>query len=217
MNLLSIAAVGLFSVATSAHAQQGVTKPVIPVPPAAAPAIPVAQNQPPSPSTTPVPVPASYVLGAEDIILVSVWKEPSLTGGLTIRPDGMISLPLLGDVPAAGLTPMMLGEEIARRLKKYITDPLVTVTVTGVNSKHIFLLGEIAHIGPLALTPDMNILQAISTAGGLTPYANSKHIYILRGPQGKQQKIRFDYKKAVKNGDMQGIVLMPGDTIYVPQ
>ena len=161
-------------------------------------------------------VSASYVIGAEDSLQVTVWKEANLSGPLTVRPDGRISLPLIGDVPAAGMTPMQLGEDLATRLKKYITDPLVTVTLTAVNSKHIFLLGEVQRVGPLAMTPNMSILQAISSSGGLTSYANSKKIYILRGKVGSQKKILFNYKKAIKTGDEQGIVLQPGDTIVVP-
>jgi polysaccharide export outer membrane protein len=88
--------------------------------------------------------------------------------------------------------------------------------VLAVNSKKVFLIGEVGRVGPLAISPGMTILQAISSAGGLTPYANKKKIYILRGDPGKQQKIYFDYTKAVKKGDMQGVSLVPGDTIVVP-
>jgi len=93
---------------------------------------------------------------------------------------------------------------------------VVDVAVLAVNSKRIFMIGEIMHVGPIAITPGMNVLQAIATAGGLTPYANKKHIYILRGEPGKQQNIPFDYTKALKKGDMQGVSLVPGDTIVVP-
>ena len=111
---------------------------------------------------------------------------------------------------------MQLSADITELLKKFVTDPVVDVTVLAVNSKHVFLIGEVAHVGPLAITPGMTILQAVATAGGLTPYANRKHIYILRGEPGKQEKIPFDYNKAVKKGDMQGVSLQTGDTIVVP-
>ena len=174
-------------------------------------------------STTGAPAPplpgsnsARYIIGSTDAIQVSVWKEPGLSGSFPVRPDGMISLSLVGDIEAAGRTPMDLANDLTERLKKFIQDPNVTVTVVAVNSKHVYLIGEISRIGPIPLTSDLTPLQAISAAGGLTPYANKKHIYILRGEQGKQKKIPFDYKKAVKDGDQQGVVLLPGDTIVVP-
>jgi polysaccharide export outer membrane protein len=128
----------------------------------------------------------------------------------------MISLPLLGDVQAAGLTPMALSTSIATRLKDDLIDPLVTVSVSETNSKRIYFIGEVQRPGPMALTPNMTFLEAISSAGGLTPYANAKHIYILRGDKGNQRKIPFDYKKAVKSGNQQGVQLLSGDTIVVP-
>lgn len=127
----------------------------------------------------------------------------------------MISLVLVGDLPAAGLTPMALSNDIATRLKKYIQDPVVTVVVLGVNSQRIFMVGEVGHVGPVMLTPGMTPLQAIVTAGGLSQFANSKRIYILRAVAGKQQKIPFNYKQAVKGID-EGVSLLPGDTIVVP-
>jgi polysaccharide export outer membrane protein len=161
-------------------------------------------------------VAATYILGADDAIQVNVWREAALSGPLSIRPDGMISLPLIGDIRAEGLTPMLLGRNITEQLKKFISNPTVTVTVTAVNSRRIFLVGEVQHVGPLSLSEGLTVIQAIASAGGLTPFANAKHIYILRGAAGKQQKIAFNYKKAIKNGDLQGVSLAPGDTIVVP-
>lgn len=159
---------------------------------------------------------SSYVIGAEDGLQITVWKEPTLSGTFPVRPDGMISLVLVGDVPAAGLTPLQLGDSIAERLKKFIQDPSVSVVVTGVNSQRIFVIGEVTKVGPLQLTAGMTPLQAISAAGGLTTFAKSKHVYILRGDQGKQQKIPFNYKQALKGDNRQFIALRPGDTIVVP-
>jgi polysaccharide export outer membrane protein len=159
--------------------------------------------------------PNSYVIGAEDSLQVTVWKEPTLSGTFPVRPDGMISLVLVGDLRAAGLTPMALSNDISQRLKKYIQDPVVTVVVLGVNSQRIFTVGEVNKVGPIMLTPGMSPLQAIIAAGGLTQFANSKHIYILRTVSGKQQKLPFNYKIALK-GDNQGVSLQPGDTIVVP-
>jgi polysaccharide export outer membrane protein len=128
----------------------------------------------------------------------------------------MISLTLIGDVQAAGLTPMQLTASLTEKLKKYIQDPIVAVVVTGVNSKRIFVVGEVGHVGPMAMSPNMTPLQAIATAGGLTPFAKSGKIYILRGDPGKQKQIPFDYKKALKGDPKQQIALQPGDTIVVP-
>jgi polysaccharide export outer membrane protein len=156
-----------------------------------------------------------YIIGPQDSLQVTVWKEPTLSGTIPVRPDGMISMVLVGDLPAAGMTPMALSADISQRLKKYIQDPVVTVVVLGVESQRIFLVGEVNKVGPLMLTPGMTTLQAIVTAGGLTQFANSKHIYILRKVAGKEQKMPFNYKLALK-GDNQGVSLLPGDTIVVP-
>jgi polysaccharide export outer membrane protein len=158
---------------------------------------------------------ARYIIGPEDSLQVTVWKEPTLSGNFPVRPDGMISLVLVGDLPAAGLTPMALSNDITQRLKKYIQDPVVTVAVLGVNSQRIFLVGEVGKVGPVMLTPGMTPLQAIVSAGGLSQFANSKRIYILRVVAGKQQKIPFNYKQALK-GENSGMTLLPGDTIVVP-
>lgn len=159
--------------------------------------------------------PNRYVIGAEDSLQITVWKDPTLSGTVPVRPDGMISLNLVGDLRAAGLTPMALAADISQRLKKYLQDPVVTVVVLGVNSQRIFAVGEVNKVGPIMLTPGMTPLQAIVSAGGLTQFANSKHIYILRTVAGNQQKIPFNYKKALK-GDNQGVSLIPGDTIVIP-
>jgi polysaccharide biosynthesis/export protein len=196
-----------------AFAQVGAGKPVLTAEPPAQPSAPA----PAASSSGPAAVSANYIIGPEDSLKIDVWKEPNLSSpGLPVRPDGKISLPLVGDIPAAGRTPMQLSADITEQLKKFVTDPVVDVTVLAVNSKHVFLIGEVGHVGPLAITPGMTILQAIATAGGLTPYANRKHIYVLRGEPGKQEKIPFDYNKAVKKGDMQGVSLQTGDTIVVP-
>jgi polysaccharide biosynthesis/export protein len=147
---------------------------------------------------------------------VAVWKEPELTATLPVRPDGMISLPLLNDVQAAGLTPMQLAASISDKLKKYVSDPRVTVVVTAMNSQRIYMLGEVAHTGAMPLIPNMTVLQALASAG-FTQFANTKGIYILRTENGKQQKIPFNYKQVIKGESMeQNIPLKPGDTIVVP-
>ncbi len=159
---------------------------------------------------------ARYVIGADDNLQITVWREPSLSGVLPVRPDGMISLVLIGDLRAAGRTPTQLSGDIAQQLKKFIQDPSVTVAVTAVNSQRIFMVGEVGHVGPVAMSPGMTPLQAISSAGGPSPYANLKRIYILRGLGARQQKIPFNYKQALKGDNRQDVILQPGDTIVVP-
>ena len=159
---------------------------------------------------------ASYVIGPDDMLHVSVWKEPDLTNTMPVRADGMISLPLINDVQAAGLTPMQLAASISDKLKKYITDPHVTVEVTQMNSQRVYITGEVQHPGAMNLTPNMTVLQALASAG-FTQFANTKGIYVLRTDAGKQQKIPVNYKKLVKGENMeQNLALKPGDTIVIP-
>jgi polysaccharide biosynthesis/export protein len=185
--------------------------------PAQAPATPPAATP-----GAPVAMPASqvdassYIIGPEDGLQVTVWQNPQISGAFPVRPDGKISLTLLGDVQAAGLTPMQLSDSIIQKLKKFIQDPTVAVVVTAVNSQKVYLVGEVTKVGPVPLTAGMTPLQAIATAGGLSIYANAHKIYILRNDKGSQTKLGFDYKKALKGDSKQLFPLKPGDTIVVP-
>jgi polysaccharide export outer membrane protein len=172
--------------------------------------------QPSAPSVPALVVPDSYVIGASDVVMVTVYKEPTLSSSMLVRPDGMISLPLLGDVKADGKTPLQLADDITAKLKKFIQDPNVTVTLSQMNSKKVYMIGEIGKMGPIEMTPGMTLLQAIASAGGLTPYANAKKIYILRTEGGKQRKIFVQYKQALKGDGSLNLPLNPGDTIVVP-
>jgi polysaccharide export outer membrane protein len=159
----------------------------------------------------------NYVIGPQDVVDISVWKEPELSRSVPVRPDGKISLPLVNDVQAAGLTPAQLGAQITTSLTKYVTNPQVTVIVSQINSQRIYILGEVARAGSYTLLPEMTVLQALSDAGGFTAFANSKKIYVLRQDNGKQQKVPFNYKDVVSGKDPgQNITLKPGDTIIVP-
>jgi polysaccharide export outer membrane protein len=175
----------------------------------------------PAPDKTANTAPASqggpdYVIGPEDVIHVAVWKEADLTATLPVRPDGKISLPLLNDVQAAGLTPRQLGDALTEKLKKYIADPRVTVEVTTINSKRIYLTGEVLHAGATPMLPNMTVLQALSSAG-LSQFANIKRIYVLRTSNGKQEKLPVNYRNLLKGEQIeQNYVLQPGDTIVVP-
>jgi len=158
----------------------------------------------------------SYVIGPSDVLTITVWKEPTLSGTILVRPDGMISMALLGDVQASGLTPLQLTGQIATKLKKFIQDPNVSVVISQIHSKVIYLLGEVAKPGPVEMTPGMTLLSAVASAGGLTGFANSKKIYILRNDSGKQQKIPVNYKDAIKGNGAFNVALKSGDTIVVP-
>lgn len=161
--------------------------------------------------------PGDYKIGPQDVLRIDVWKEPEITRTIPVRPDGKISLPLLNDVQAAGLTAMQLAGDIRDALTKFITSPQVTVTVTEINSRRVFVTGEVAHVGALGLLPGMTILQALSSTGGFTQFAKTTKVYILRKEGGKQIKIPFNYKEAIKgnNPDLD-IPLQPGDVIVVP-
>jgi polysaccharide biosynthesis/export protein len=159
----------------------------------------------------------TYVIGPEDVLTIDVWKEKELSGPVPVRPDGKISLPLLNDVQAAGLTPMQLMSSLTEKLKTYVSDPTVTVTVTTINSRKVYILGEVSRPGAFPLVPDMTVLQAITSAGGPTPYAKKSSVYILRNQNGTQTKLPFNYKQVVKGGSPeQNILLKSGDTVVVP-
>jgi polysaccharide export outer membrane protein len=185
--------------------------------------IPAAQDaaKPPA-STAPASalpvlvVPDSYVIGELDVVSVTVYKEPTLSSSLLVRSDGMISLPLLGDIKAAGKTPLQLADDVTAKLKKFIQDPNVTIVLNQMNSKKVYLIGQVGRTGPMELTPGMTLLQAIATAGGISQDANAKKMYLLRTEGGKQQKIPLQYKKALRGDSSLNLTLNPGDTIVVP-
>jgi polysaccharide export outer membrane protein len=159
----------------------------------------------------------NYIIGAQDVLDISVWKEAEVSRTVPVRPDGKISLPLLHDIQAAGLTPTQLAGQIASSLKKFVTDPQVTVIVTSINSQRIYILGEVLRAGAYPLLPGMTVLQGLSSAGGFTQFASLKKIYVLRQESGKQEKHPFNYKEVIagKRAE-QNIELKAGDTIVVP-
>ena len=167
--------------------------------------------------TTPATTDTAYRIGPQDVVQIDVWKEPEITRTIPVRPDGKISLPLLNDVQASGLTAMQLAGVIRDGLTKYLTNPQVTVTVTQINSRRVFITGEVSRAGAIPLLPNMTALQALSSAGGFTQFARPKNIYILRVVDGKQVKYPFNYKEVVKGKyEEQNILLQPGDVIVVP-
>ncbi|MFY9560058.1 MAG: polysaccharide biosynthesis/export family protein [Terriglobales bacterium] len=160
----------------------------------------------------------SYVIGADDVLAVNVWKEPDVTRSVPVRSDGKISLPLVGELQAAGQTPKQLEQEISKRLQSYISEPEVTVIVSESKSQRINILGMVAKPGTYLLTGSATVLDAIAMAGGFKDFAKKKSIYVLRAnPDGTQKRIPFNYKEVIKGTNPeQNVKLLPGDTLVVP-
>lgn len=158
-----------------------------------------------------------YKIGPQDLLRIDVWKEPEISRAVPVRPDGKISLPLLNDLQAAGLTPMQLSATITEGLKKFVMNPQVTVSVAEINSRRIYVTGEVSKAGAFPLLPNMTVLQALSGSGGFTQFAKLKAIYVLRMENAKQVKHPFNYKDVVSGkAAKQNILLQPGDVVVVP-
>jgi polysaccharide biosynthesis/export protein len=159
-----------------------------------------------------------FLIGNEDVLSVNVWKEPEISRAVAVRSDGKISLPLIGEVVAAGKTPMQLQTEITSNLRPYIAEPSVTVIVQEIKSKRFNILGHVQHAGAFPLNPPLTVLDAIALAGGLREFAKPKSIYILRADaNGAVVRLPFNYKDVVKGiHTEQNIELQPHDTIMVP-
>jgi len=169
--------------------------------------------------TAPIPATtdAGYLIGPEDVLDISVWKEPDVSRVVPVRPDGRISLPLINDVQAAGLSPQQLAASVSEKLKKYLNGPQVTVIVTAINSQRVFVVGEVLRAGAFPMLPGMTVLQALSSAGGFTTFADVKKIHVVRLRNGKQIEIPFNYRDVLKGDNAeQNIKLEAGDTIVVP-
>ena len=158
------------------------------------------------------------MIGPDDLLSVVFWREQQLSADVVVRPDGKISLPLLDDVQAAGLTPKQLRDQLLAEARRFISEPVATVVVRQVNSRKVYITGMVARPGQYSLTPSMTVLQLIATAGGLQDFAKSREIKIVRSDSGKQVSIRFDYDEIMKRPEMtaQNIELKPGDTVIVP-
>lgn len=160
---------------------------------------------------------ASYIIGNDDVLAINVWKEPDLTRSIPVRSDGKISLPLVGEMQAAGKTPLQLGGEITARLRNYIAEPEVTVMVEQINSKKFNILGQVAKPGTYSLTQASTVVDAIALAGGFKNFAKRKDIYILRqNANGTVSRYVFNYNDFLNGNDpAQNIKLEPNDTIAV--
>jgi polysaccharide export outer membrane protein len=160
----------------------------------------------------------NFVIGTGDVLMINVWKETEISRSVPVRSDGRISLPLAGEIQAAGQTPRQLEVEIAKRLQKYYSEPEVTVIVQEINSQKFNILGQVVKPGSYPLTNSPTILDAIALAGGFRDFAKKKSIYILRqGPDGVQSRVPFNYKHVINGkGAEQNVALQPRDTIVVP-
>ena len=172
---------------------------------------------PTSPASVSVPVATDFVIGAEDVLGVLFWREADFSGDVAVRPDGRITIPLLGDMVAAGVTPAALRDQIQSAATKFLTDPNVTVVVRQINSRKVFITGEIGAPGAYPLTGPRTVMQLISLAGGLSEFAKAESISILRQDQGRTRAYSFNYKNVSQGKNVQqNIELLPGDTIVVP-
>jgi polysaccharide export outer membrane protein len=162
--------------------------------------------------------PASeYKIGEQDVLTITVWREPELSGSVMVRPDGQITLPLLNDVHAVGLTPDELKAVLTEKLLPFLNAPQVTVAVREINSRKVFIIGQVGHEGSYRINSSTTVLQIIAEAGGLRDFANRKGIYVLRTQNGAQQRLHFNYDSVIRGKDAKAnILLHPGDTIVVP-
>jgi len=170
-----------------------------------------------SPNETDRSPEAEYLLHAGDVVQIFVWKEPDLTRDVTVRLDGRITMPLLGDVEAAGRTPQELSKELASRLAKLIENPVVTVSLTQPNSSRFFVIGQVGSSGGYPLTGRVTVLQALALAGGFKDFAKTDKILVIRSGSSAPTATSFNYKKIEDGSDLaQNVVLRAGDTILVP-
>ncbi|MBA3297709.1 MAG: polysaccharide biosynthesis/export family protein [Acidobacteria bacterium] len=186
------------------------------------PAPPVPKGSVTQPSTgvnipSGVSTPANYLIGPDDVLVVVFWREKEMSSEVTVRPDGKISLPLLNDVQAAGFTPEQLRVQLTEAASKFIEEPTVSVVIKQINSRKVFVTGQVTKPGPYPLSGPATVLQILSTAGGLLEYADAKHILIMRTENGQSVSYKFNYKDVSKGKNLkQNIELRPGDTIIVP-
>jgi polysaccharide export outer membrane protein len=167
-----------------------------------------------APTLTP---PVDYVIGPDDVLGVIFWREEAMSGDVVVRPDGMISVPLINDLKAAGLTPDQLRERLVEAASKFIEGPTATVVVRQINSRKVFVLGQVEKPGAVPLSGPTTILQLIALAGGLKEYANTKDIVVMRTENGITRSFPFNYRDVLRGKKLeQNIELRPGDTLIVP-
>ena len=190
----------------SAQVAAGAQTKSVAAPAAAAPAVPAA-----------VPTPPDYVIGPDDLLAIVFWRDKDMSSEVAVRPDGKISLPLLNDVQAAGLTPPQLRDRLTELSQKYLEDPNVTIVVRQINSRKVFITGQVNRAGTYPLSGPTTVLQLIAMAGGIAEYAHGKKIVVMRTENGRQVSFPFNYEDVVARRKLaQNIDLRPGDTVIVP-
>jgi polysaccharide export outer membrane protein len=216
----ALVALAIAGAAIPCAAQAQPAQPAVPDTEAArAAAIAAAAGKPPAPVVVApgVTMPAEYIIGADDVLNIIFWRDKELTAEVTVRPDGKVSLPLLNDVQASGLTPAQLKDRIVEESKKYVEDPNVTIVVKEIKSRKVFITGEVRKPGPYPLTASTTVLQLLSVSGGLADFAKPEKITIVRVENGKPVSFKFNYKEVIAGKKLaQNIELKPGDTIIVP-
>jgi len=180
--------------------------------PASSPAVPAS-----SPAQAGAQLPTGYTIGPDDVLSIVFWREKELSADVVVRPDGLITLPLINDVPAAGSTPDQLRERLTGLARKFVTDPNVTVVVKAINSRKVFITGMVMKPGPYLLSGPTSVLQLVAMAGGLQEFAKNEKIVILRTENGQQATFQFNYQEVMNRKNLkQNIELKPGDTVLVP-
>jgi len=206
--LASLVVVVAMSSAVIAQAQK---------PGATAQSMPAAAVAAAAPRPTDPVVPPGYVIGTDDLLSIVYWKDKDMSADAKVRPDGRIALPLINEVQAAGLTPEQLQKRLTEESKKFMEDASITVVVREINSRRVFITGEVNKPGPYPLTSSTTVIQLISLAGGLRDYANAKNIMIMRSEAGRQVALKFNYKDVASGKNLaQNVELRPGDTVVVP-
>jgi len=158
-----------------------------------------------------------YKIGEQDVLNITIWKEPQLSGSVVVRPDGKISLPLVDEVSAAGLTPLELQNVLVEKYRPYLTVPQVSVSAKEINSRKVYVIGQVAREGSFRINSNSTVLEILAEAGGLKDYANRKKIYVMRSVQGKQVRYPFNYEAVIRGEHYEeNIVLQPGDKVVVP-
>jgi polysaccharide biosynthesis/export protein len=197
--------------------------PATAAPPTTSPASPTKPGSPPAnaapvdPAKKAVVPPPGYVIGADDLLSIVFWREKDLSADVMVRPDGKISVPLLNDVEAAGLTPEQLRDRLMTQAQRLVEDANVTVVVRAINSRRVYITGQVARPGPYPLTGPMTVLQLIAIAGGVLEYADAEEILIMRYENGVPSNFQFNYKEVIRQKNLkQNIELRPGDTVVVP-
>ncbi len=175
-----------------------------------------AARKPDAPDPSVLVDPDTYRIGLDDQLMISVWREPELSMRVVVRPDGMITLPLLSDLLVVGLKPTELQQLLIEKLKPFVTEPQVTVIVQGIRSRKVYLVGNVVKQGAYNLEGGETVLQLLAACGGLGTFAKADSIYVLRTENKKQVRIPFQYKKAINGRTKDDVILRPGDIVVVP-